>query len=223
MRLRLVAIAFVFACLPAGALVAATISNTFDADAQGWVANVPEGSLSYSVAGGNPGGHLRVTDSGRSSVNGFASGAFFGPDFLGDLSAFDGGVLTFELATFAGFGGTFPSFGRVMLFGAGDTMPADQTPDAMADTIVSAPRPWTSYSVGFDATTFGVPQSDWEAILAGVVGIGIATDAFDAADTIGIDNVRLDSRDTLPTIPLPAGWLLGLTMIVFLAAMRRQS
>ncbi len=209
------------ACLPAGGAWAATISNTFDTDAQGWTGNVPEGSLSYSNAGGNPGGHVRVTDTGAGGVNGFASGAFFGPDFSGDLTAYDGGTLRFDLRAFSGGGGTFDSFGRILLFGTGDSNPSNQTPDAIGDVVSNATGSWVSYSMTFDAATFGVSQTDWTALLSDVFRIGIATDAFDGGDTIGIDNVSLVSAD-IAAVPLPASWLFGLTALAGLFAMRRR-
>ncbi len=204
----------ILAALPASAV---TISNTFDTDAQGWTGNPGQGQLTYVAAGGNPGGHIRVTDIGAGTNNSFGSGAFFGPDFLGDLTGFDGGTLALDMATFVRGGGAFASFGTVLIFGAGDVA----TFDLGAPPASSA---WQAFSAAFDAATFGKSQGDWLSILANVTAIGIATDAFDGADTIGIDNVALSSPDiTQAPVPLPgAGLLLAAGLAGAGLALRRR-
>lgn len=194
---------------------AATISNSFDSDAEGWIGNPGEGALTWVAAGGNPGGHIQITDIGIGILNGFASGALAGPDFLGDLSAFDGGTLSLDMATFVGGGGTFASFGNLVLEGGGLT--------ARVDIAVNAPSSaWTAYSTSFDAATWGVSDADWAAILADVTLFGVPTDAFNGGDTIGIDNVELNSA-ALPAIPLPAGMVLLLTGLFGFGFLKRRS
>jgi len=221
--MKFIALLLMLGFVSPGLVSAASITNSFDSDAEGWVANVPEGALTYSTLAGNPGGYIRLTDTGGSSVNGFASGAFFGADFIGDLSAFDGGSLSFDLRAFAGGGPTFSSFGRVMLYRTGDANPADQTFEAAADIVANATASWVSYTLNFDALTFGVTQVAWNDLLGNIAAIGIATDAFDGADTIGIDNVALESPTVPPAVPLPAGWILGLTAFFITAALKRTS
>jgi len=176
---------------------AGTIISTFDMDAEGWTANPGEGSLAFFDAGGNPGGHIRITDIGVGSVP-FGSGAFAGPAFLGDLSSFDGGALSLDMNTFAGSGGTFASFGEIQLSGGGNT--------AFFDIAVSAPVGWQSFSAPLTAAVWGKTQMEWEAILANVTSIGVPTDAFDGADTIGIDNFAV----TMPSTPTPEPTVLAL-------------
>ncbi|MCB1761432.1 MAG: PEP-CTERM sorting domain-containing protein [Gammaproteobacteria bacterium] len=181
---------------------AMSIISTFDTGAEGWSANPGQGSLAYFASNGNPGGHIRITDIGAGINNGFASGAFVGPQFLGDQSAFDGGTLALDMATFAGGGGTFASFGTVLLTGNGSTVTFDLA-------AVAPSGGWQSYSASLDAASWGVSQTDWLAILSDVTSIGIATDAFDGADTIGIDNFQL--RTNMAALPAPATLaLLGL-------------
>ena len=179
---------------------AATIISTFDTDAEGWTGIPGEGSLSYLAAGGNPGGHVRVTDIGVGGPLG--SGAIAGPAFSGDLSAFDRGSLSVDMATFAGGGGTFPIFGTVRIAGSGN--------EAFFDLTTTAPGgAWQSYLAPLTAAAWGVSPADWTAILASVTEIAISTDAFDGADTIGIDNFSLESN----AVPVPepgAVALLGL-------------
>ena len=214
----------VMICTAATPSFASTISSTFDTDAEGWTANAPEGALVHVASGGNPGGHIRVTDTGGGGVNGFASGAFFGPAFSGDLRAFDGGTLSIDMnATVVG-GGNFDSFGWILLFGPGDAMPDDQTPEAVADIAPQPPRSptWVTFTMTFDAATFGLSQLDWKDLLSDIERIGIATDAFDGNDTIGIDNVVL-SAPAAAVVPLPAsGWLV-LLGVALMGAMRRRA
>ena len=193
----------------------ATIVNTFDASAQGWTGNPGQGALTWVASGGNTGGHIRIRDIGAGINNGFASGALAGPGFLGDLTAFIGGTLSLDMATFAGGGGTFPSFGNLRIEGGGLV--------ATRDVAATAPvGGWQSYSTAFDAATWGVSSADWLTILSNVTLFGFPTDAFDGGDTIGIDNVKLQSKDSA-VIPLPAGFALLLTGLVGLIAVRRPT
>jgi len=216
-------ISAVFSVSLASASSAATIASTFDSDAEGWTANVPEGTLSYLGAGGNPGGHIRISDSGIGVVNGFASGALAGPAFSGDLRAYDGGTLSIDMKTFGLVRPAFASFGTVFLFAAGDADPEDQTPDAMFDFAGPAPSNavWDTYEIPFAAATFGKSQAEWEAILADIDTFGFSTDAFDGGDTIGIDNVILSSPASV--IPLPGAAILALSgMLLLVGASRRR-
>ena len=182
--------------------VAATIISTFDSDAEGWIANPGEGALTHAATGGNPGGHIRIQDIGAGSVP-FGSGAFAPGNFLGNLSSFDGGTLSLDMATFAGSGPSFPSFGAIQLSGGGDI--------AMFDIAVSAPGfgTWETYMAPLTASSWGKSQSEWLAILADVTSIGIPTDAFDGNDTIGIDNFAI--ANSMNNIPQPASLaLLGI-------------
>jgi hypothetical protein len=192
---------------------AMTITNSFDADAQGWAGNPGQGSLAWVAAGGNPGGHIQISDIGVTTNNGFGSGALAGPDFLGDLTAFDGGTLSFDMATFAGGGATFESFGNLQIQGGGLV--------ATTDVAASAPAGgWQNYSTSFDATSWGVSTADWLTILSDVALFGFPTDAFDGADTIGVDNVALS---TINPVPVPAAvWLFGTALIGFVGMSRRR-
>ncbi len=71
-------------------------------------------------------------------------------------------------------------------------------------TTTAPPRgTWQILSAPLTAEDWEKTSLEWMAILAGVTEIAMSTDAFDGADTIGIDNF------TLAPVPLPATvWLL---------------
>ena len=181
------------ACAATGNAQAIAIISTFDVDAEGWTPNPGEASLAHVAAGGNPGGHIRLTDIGTGGVP-FGSGAFASTAFLGDLTAFLGGTLSLDMATFAGGGTTFASFGAIQLSGGGDT--------ATLDIAATAPalNTWQSYSAPLTAAAWGKSDAAFLAILTNVTSIGIPTDAFNGGDTIGIDNFAV----TMPSMALPA-------------------
>jgi hypothetical protein len=162
-----------------------TISSTFGTDAEGWIGIPGEGSVSYSATGGNPGGHIRVTDIGVGG--GLGSGAIAPSQFLGDLSAFDGGLLSYDMATFAGGGSTFGIFGTVQITGSGMS--------ASFDVAVTGPPfgVWQSFSAPLAAASWGVSEVEWASILSDVTEIAFSTDAFDGPETIGVDNFTLAS------------------------------
>ena len=67
------------------------ISSTFDADLEAWTVN-STGSVSYSATGGNPGGFARFSDAGPAP----SFRAIAPAKFLGNLLAFDGGIVSFD-------------------------------------------------------------------------------------------------------------------------------
>ena len=187
---------------------AAVITSGFDFDDEGWTGIPGEGSVAFAASGGNPGGHIRVTDIGIGGL--FGSGAIAPNKFLGDLSAFNNGTLSTDLATFAGGGSTFSTFGIVRISGAGD--------EALFDLATAAPAPgtWQSYSTPLSAAAWGKTPLEWTAILTDVTEVLIATDAFDGLDTIGVDNFAFTP------VPLPAAaWLLGSGLVCLLALRKR--
>ena len=199
---------------------ALTISSTFDTNDEGWIGIPGEGSASYSATGGNPGGHISVTDIGSGGLLG--SGAVAPGKFLGDLSAFDGGTLSVDLASIAGAGGpTWSVFGLVWIQGGGT--------EAFHDLIVNAPPiggSWVSLSTTLDAASWGVSDAVWASILANVTEIQLGTDAFNGADTIGVDNFSIATAaagGTGPSVPEPPtiGMLsLGLVGLAFVRRKR---
>jgi hypothetical protein len=134
------------------------------------------------------------------------SGAIAPTQFTGDLSGFENGTLSVDLATFAGRGGTFPKFGTVRITGAGDS--------ALFDLASTAPPvgTWQTFSSPLNAAAWGKTAVEWTAILLDVREIAISRDAFDGADTIGIDNFIMASEQQ--PVPEPISMLLFGTGLV---------
>ena len=190
---------------------AAFITSTFDTDDEGWIANGNGSTTSFVAAGGNLDGHIRVTDITVRPP----AGALAPAKFLGDLSAFDGGSLTFDLATIRRGGGSFIGrYGRVDLKGGG--FEATFTASFVAP---QANNVWTSFHIPLNAADWGKSDAEWAAILADVTRILIVTDSFNFnSEVLGIDNVAL--REATP-VPLPSSLLLLLTAFTGLGAAAR--
>lgn len=137
-------------------------------------------------SGGNPGGWIRLDDqtSGKMAVVAPRS-------FLGNLTRFDGGGLSFDARTVDSRGGSAHTcFGEIAITGAGRTVRTDAAPDREVPGAQ-----WSTYRVPLTADTFGASPDVWESILADVTGIAITIEAFaSSSETMGLDNVMLLSR-----------------------------
>ncbi len=208
----LVMIVFPFVLI--SSVQASVIISTFSSSDEGWTGIPGEGSVAFFATGGNPGGHIRVSDIGSGGTLG--SGAIAPSQFVGDLSAFDNGVLALDMATFAGGGATWAIFGTVRITGGGGAT-------AFYDLAAAAPPfgTWQSYSASLTAAAWGKTQLEWMAILANVTEIAISTDAFNGSDTIGIDNFSITSQNSV--IPEPGSLVLvsaGVAIMLFVQTRR---
>jgi hypothetical protein len=100
------------------------------------------------------------------------------------------------------------------LSGSGDT--------AFLDIAAVAPprNTWQSFGAPLVAAAWAKTDLEFQAILQNVTSIGIPTDAFDGADTIGIDNFAITSVPV--AVPEPAVLVLFGSGLLGLGAHRRR-
>jgi hypothetical protein len=134
--------------------------------------------------GGNPGGWLQLQDvqAGRMAV-------VFPKTWIGDLSGFLGGVVSFDARTVnAQSGAAHKDFGLVEITGAGRTVSAD----AAGPGQVVPGSDWERYQLRLSHETFRVEPRLWAEILSDVQRVLIRVEGFsNASEVMGLDNVSL--------------------------------
>jgi hypothetical protein len=186
---------------------ALTMESTFDAGLEGWTTSVG-GELAFVATGGNPGGFLQQTDTDLSDMFVMAP-----PSFLGDLSAFLNGSLSFDARQVSGAGEKYAPFGFVTLFNGGNAVSAD---------IAGADAPssdWSTFSVNLDAAGFQTTPEALAAVLSNVTMITVELESqIGVVEATGMDNFRLVSA-----VPEPSTLLLGSFGLCVALWMRRGS
>lgn len=172
----------------------ATVTSTFDTDADGWT-HAPGGdtdsTVTYSHTGGNPGGAVVLSDAAEGNTDYFLAPS----KYLGNDSSAYGGTLSFDLKdtlAYAGGANVIEITGNV-----GQTLTYD-TGAFAANTWDHATAVLTESSgwmLGGTAPT----QSQFQAILGSVTSLEILGDFTAGNDTTTLDNVNL------PTVPEPVG------------------
>ncbi len=168
-----------------------TIISEFEVDADGW--GVSGGAIYHHATLGNPGGFIEFEDN-------FDGAGYFSPParFLGDLSQYDQGSLSFDLKCTVSNNNTFFSaFGLVGIYSGGTNVQLDIVPDIWLDE-------WTAVTIPLTAATWGIGESEWQALLADVTEIRITMDSqWDYYDRTGIDNVCIAP---VPTAAAPGSF-----------------
>jgi hypothetical protein len=158
------------------------ILSSFDTGAEDW--SVSGGGLYYRGTGGNSGGFIEFEDFEDQC------GTFAVPNkFLGDLTVYAQGMLSFDLKNTSDNGGTMLGcYGSIRITSGSLYAETNVVP---YDTFFSD---WTSFSIPMTADTWGVTTEQWDSILANVTEIIIFMDAQMAYyDRIGLDNFRVTS------------------------------
>ena len=189
------------------------ISSSFDDGLDDWSVIKTEGSVLHQSIGGHPGGFLQVEDIGNDPVT------LFAPDkFLGDLSRFDNGILSFDAKEFVFAGARLkPRYGEVTITGRSGSAVLDLIPETTQfDT-------WLTYSAVLESVTWGVDDAAWQTLLQDVVEISIYFESsFPQGEIVGLDNFELASP-----VPEPSTFaaLAGLSAmgLVFLRRRRKKS
>lgn len=173
-------------------LQASTIQSSFEANNEGWT--LSGGELIWSDSGGNPGGYIIAKDTINTTMELEAPAKF-----LGNWSAFENGIISFDAIEIENPYGPWSTFGTITITGDTGSVSKDLAPDPL-------PSSWTHYSAKLTAEEWGVSSSDWTAILNNVttLEIDIESGSIVAAETVGVDNIAVNA------VPIPGGiWLIG--------------
>jgi hypothetical protein len=183
----------------------AELASTFDAGLEGWTG--AGGTVLFVPAGGNPGGFLQQTDTQSSYmvVNAPAM-------FLGDLSAYLNGTLSFDAKNISNSASDLkppgPWFGTVTMTGASGSVSA-----TLAGTVAGNPPPdgqWHTYSAVLDTASWGASLG---TVLANVTCIEVALEFNNViVETAGFDNFRVSA---VPEPSTAAFLTLGLGVLLF--------
>jgi hypothetical protein len=199
------------AAFPVTAAHAATVSSTFDADAEGWTTVGDVGSTVTAA-----GGAAQLNESAAGVTDFFVAPS----KFLGDLAAYYGGTISFDLQT-SGVAMVDTTDGDVILTGPGGSLFGFLTNTPIANTSVSnslafdPATPWHFNAANGAAATAAQIQS----VLANVTSLRIRGDYVGGPDVTTLDNVVLASAAT--AIPLPAAFPAGLAFLAALPLAKR--
>jgi laminin B (domain IV) len=188
------AVVFAFSIAQASA---DTISSTFDMGAEGWTAVDPTGDYksSWTSTGGNPGGFLQGTEITPLGDTGY----FIAPGkFLGNLSAYAGGTLTYDLNVIIGSS----YFSDVDVIISNGTTSASWT-----SNINPVGHGWVTFQVQLNEANFG---SNLASILSNVTEFQIRGEFINGAEAEGLDNVLLSTANVSVPGPIAGAGLPGL-------------
>jgi hypothetical protein len=160
---------------------AATITSSFDTDAEGWFALDAVGhdyTANWQSSGGNPGGYLQGIETDPNGGTGY----FIAPSkFLGDLSSYSGGTLSYQLDVISGT--DYFSDADVIISNGSSSV--SWTPN-----INPVGMGWYNFQVPLNEATFG---SGLASILSDVTELQIRGEFITGAEVEGLDNVMLSS------------------------------
>lgn len=163
----------------------AAIQSTFDSGAEGWTGL--HGDLQWLASGGQPGGHLRQSDTDGGDQVVFAPTAY-----LGNLSAYLGGSVAFSILNANGDSPDYGAGGILTLRNGGLAVSFDLIPDnePVTDGL------WHHYSTVLSDANFG---SDLAAVLANVTELSLNLEFHNGiTEVAGLDNFVIAEAQNVP-------------------------
>jgi len=160
------------------------ILSTFETDDEGW--SVVGGILYYRNSDGNPVGFIEFED------NQDGAGLFLVPGkFLGDLTSYNHGSLIFDLTnTYDNGDAMLSGYGRVKIASPSLFVERNIVPFEYISS-------WTTFTIPFTASDWGLTESAWDSILSEVTEISIQVDAqWNYYDKVGLDNFTISPFTT---------------------------
>ena len=200
------ALAFALSLAPASA---ATISSTFDTGSENWIAVDPTAdyTASWQSTGGNPGGFLQGIETNPLGSTGY----FIAPSkFLGNLSAYSGGTLSYDIKIIGG-SSYFNDVDVIFSSGANSA--------SWTSNINPTGQGWFNFQIQLDQANF--TGGNLAAILANVTKLQIRGEYINGTEVEGLDNVQLMTA----AVPEPSTWammILGFAGVGFMTYRRRQ-
>ncbi|WP_309398483.1 laminin B domain-containing protein [Cerasicoccus maritimus] len=195
---------------------AASISSTFDTDAEGWTQSNGDSASSvlWQATGGNPGGHILYDEAANGGIDRMSAPA----KFLGNRSAYVGGTLSFDWQT-DNLSAPTNFNDDVELTGNGMTIRFDLSSPSLGEwetTIIDL-----TAGAGWLVDTTGIAPTNVEFanLMADLTQFTILTDFNN-----GVENPRFDNI-ALTAVPEPStvAALLGGAALLAVAIRRRRS
>jgi hypothetical protein len=191
------------------AVAQADIVSAFNASAEGWIAVDPTGvyTASWQSTGGNPGGFLLGSET--TALGG--TGYFVAPsNWLGNLSAYAGGTLSYDLQVIRG----------TSYFSDVDVIISNGANSASWTSLINPVGDgWVTFQVQLNQANF--TGGTLASILSNVTEIQIRGEFIDGAEEEGLDNVKLLTS----VVPEPSTWammILGFAGLGFMAYRRKS-
>lgn len=151
-----------------------------------------DGTGGWALTGGTlsaNNGHLVATDTKIGQMKLLAP-----PQLSGDLSAYQGGVFSFDAHELANSSGHWRVFGTLTISSDSATLTAKTGPKLLSST-------WTPYSVQLDAASFGVTQTVFDRVMAHVTGFSLNVESgVKITEVVEIDNILLRSTVNNPNL-----------------------